>query len=133
MLVSERTTEPMPTPPPRKRRPSTYLLIAMAVLVLLIGALAVAATWVHGGSSRSSSAASASPSGGSAVAAARSFLRQYVDPDGRVVRRDQGNDTVSEGQAYALLLADAAGDQATFARVWSWTRGHLQEPNGLFA
>ena len=41
------------------------------------------------------------------------FLDAYVDPDGRVVRRDQGGDTVSEGQAYALLLATAVGDEAT--------------------
>ena len=36
----------------------------------------------------------------------RSWTR-YVDADGRVVRRDQGGDTVSEGQAYAMLLAAA--------------------------
>ena len=33
--------------------------------------------------------------------------------DGRVVRRDQGGDTVSEGQAYAMLLAVAMDDDVT--------------------
>ncbi len=68
-----------------------------------------------------------------AVRAATAFLHTYVDPDGRVVRRDQGGDTVSEGQAYALLLAVAVGDQATFDRVWGWTRANLQQPDGLLA
>ncbi len=68
-----------------------------------------------------------------AVSAAHQFLRRWVDPDGRVVRRDQGNDTVSEGQGYALLLAVATDDPGTFAGVWTWTREHLQQPNGLFA
>jgi len=66
-----------------------------------------------------------------AVAAARAFLDHYVDPDGRVVRRDQGSDTVSEGQAYALLAAAALGDAPRFARVWAWTRDHLRRPDGL--
>ena len=29
----------------------------------------------------------------------RGFLDEYVEPDGRVVRRDEGGDVVSEGQA----------------------------------
>ena len=68
-----------------------------------------------------------------ARASASSFLATYVEPDGRVVRRDQGGDTVSEGQAYALLLAEVAGRTATFARVWAWTRSHLLQPDGLLA
>jgi endo-1,4-beta-D-glucanase Y len=62
-----------------------------------------------------------------------SFLDRYVDGDGRVVRHDQGGDTVSEGQAYALLLSVAADDQPRFARVWDWTRTHLRRPDGLLA
>lgn len=61
------------------------------------------------------------------------FLRTYVTPGGAVVRRDQGGDVVSEGQAYGLLLAHAAGDRQTFARIWEWTRAHLQRPDGLLA
>lgn len=68
-----------------------------------------------------------------AQAAARRFLDRYVDPDGRVVRHDQDGDTVSEGQAYALLLAVAVGDRRRFADVWRWTQEHLQRPDGLLS
>ena len=40
-----------------------------------------------------------------ATAAANAFLDDYVDDSGRVVRTDQGGDTVSEGQAYGMLVA----------------------------
>ena len=66
-------------------------------------------------------------------AAARHFLDRYVTRGGRVVRRDQGGDTVSEGQAYGLLLAAATGDHARFARIWRWTRRELLRPDGLLA
>jgi len=68
-----------------------------------------------------------------AVAAADAFLDRYLESDGRVVRRDQGGDTVSEGQAYAMLLAAATRDDRRFARVWRWTRTHLQRRDGLLA
>jgi endoglucanase len=61
------------------------------------------------------------------------FLDRYVAEDGRVVRHDQGGDTVSEGQAYAMLLAVAERDEARFDRVWAWTRAHLRRPDGLLA
>lgn len=65
--------------------------------------------------------------------AGRAFLADYVDPDGRVVRRDQGDDTVSEGQAYAMLVAAAVGDRATFGSVWSWTQANLLRPDGTLS
>jgi endo-1,4-beta-D-glucanase Y len=61
------------------------------------------------------------------------FLDRYVEDDGRVVRHDQGGDTVSEGQAYAMLLAAAEQDEERFARVWTWTREHLRRPDGLLS
>ena len=61
------------------------------------------------------------------------FLERYVEDDGRVVRHDQGGDTVSEGQAYALLIAAAEGDEDRFERVWRWTREHLRRPDGLLS
>jgi endoglucanase len=64
---------------------------------------------------------------------AASFLRTYVRPDGRVNRPDQGNDTVSEGQAYGLLLAETLGQDSQFSQIWQWTRVHLQLSDGLFA
>jgi endoglucanase len=68
-----------------------------------------------------------------ATATGRAFLDAYVDPDGRVVRRDQGGDTVSEGQAYALLVAAALHDRERFTTVWTWTRHHLRRPDGLLS
>ena len=65
--------------------------------------------------------------------AASQFLDRYVAADGRVVRRDQGSDTVAEGQAYALVLAQVAGNESTFERVWRWTARALQRPDGLLA
>jgi endoglucanase len=73
------------------------------------------------------------PQDGTAQRSAAAFLAAYVRPDGRVYRPDQGGDTVSEGQAYGLLLAEVAGQPATFARIWQWTRAHLQLASGLFA
>jgi endoglucanase len=64
---------------------------------------------------------------------AERFFERYVQDDGRVIRHDQGGDTVSEGQAYALLLAAERGDEERFERVWSWTRRHLRRPDGLLA
>lgn len=61
------------------------------------------------------------------------FLARYVEGDGRVVRRDGAGDTVSEGQAYAMLLAAAIGDEETFRRVWRWTRAHLRRADGLLS
>jgi endoglucanase len=98
------------------------------LVVVVVAVLAVATTaWLV----RPDDATRAAPD--QARAAAQGFLARYVDADGRVVRRDQGADTVSEGQAYAMLLAAAIGDRARFDRVWAWTRTHLQRADGLLA
>src|SRR5260221_1605292 len=76
---------------------------------------------------------SGSPTSVSPEQAAARFLRSYATPEGRVVRLDQGHDTVSEGQAYGMLLAEIVGDHAQSRRIWEWTRDHLQLPDGLFA
>src|SRR5438067_11250923 len=94
---------------------------ASAVLLLGLGLGLVMSACSSGGSS-----------GGRPVAGT-DFFDHYVAADGRVVRHDQGGDTVSEGQAYALLLAARQGDHAAFHRVWRWTRGELQQRDGLFA
>ena len=70
---------------------------------------------------------------GVAVAAGQRFLDDYVEDDGRVVRPDDGGDTVSEGQAYAMLVAVAIDDRERFHRVWDWTRTQLQRDDGLLA
>src|SRR4051794_8323972 len=68
-----------------------------------------------------------------ARAAAVRFLDRYMDRDGRVVRRDQGGDTVSEGQAYAMLAAVAIGDRKRFDRAWTWSHSHLRRRDGLMS
>ena len=75
-----------------------------------------------------------SPAGaGPAPQTATGFLAAYAQPDGRVIRPDQGGDTVSEGQGYGMLLAETAGDNGAFIRIWTWTHDHLQLGDGLFA
>jgi endoglucanase len=69
-----------------------------------------------------------------ARAAAQAFLDEYVDPDGRVVRRDQGGDSVGEAQSYGLVLAEVAGDEDAAARIWAWTDANLRRADdGLLA
>lgn len=65
--------------------------------------------------------------------ASADFLKNWVDDDGRVVRRDQGGDTVSEGQAYGLLIAVGANDEERFDTIWRWTQSNLLRDDGLLA
>lgn len=103
------------------------------VLPLLLAVLLVSACGNDGGGGTTAAAARPADPTRAHGAPARAFLDAYVDPDGRVVRRDQGGDTVSEGQAYALLLSVALGDRARFDRVWRWTAARLQRDDGLLA
>lgn len=66
-------------------------------------------------------------------AAAERFLDRYVTSDGRVIRHDQGGDIVSEGQAYAMLIAELAERPELVRTIWSWTAAHLGNSDGLFA
>ncbi len=61
------------------------------------------------------------------------FLARYERPNGQVVRSDQGGDTVSEGQAYAMLVSVALGDRGRFDAAWTWAYRHLELPSGLLA
>jgi hypothetical protein len=113
-------------------------LPALAVLIAGMPLLASVFALLGGDSDQADGGEGARSAGGSAAEsaardAARRYLDRYVAHDGRVVRHDQGGDTVSEGQSYALLLAQVAGDREAFDRVWSWTRSHLQRPDGLLA
>ena len=65
--------------------------------------------------------------------AGQKFLDEYVEPDGRVVRRDEGGDVVSEGQAYGMLIAVAVGDETRFRSIWKWTKTHLRRTDGLLS
>lgn len=86
-----------------------------------------------GSTAGASSTADSVRDGDAGMAAARSFLQGYVEADGRVLRRDQGGDIVSEGEAMAMLIAEAAGQPDTVRSIWSWTRTHLARPDGLLA
>lgn len=61
------------------------------------------------------------------------FLDDYMADDGRVVRKDEGGDVVSEGQAYGMLIAAALGDEHRFRLIWDWARSHLGRPDGLLS
>jgi len=105
-------------------------------MVALGGTAAWFLTGCGGSSSTPSSTTQSGPQSQSqdrAVAAARNFLDRYVAPDGRVVRIDQGGDTVGEGQAYGMLLAAATGDSHTFDTIWAWTQKNLMRPDGLIS
>lgn len=67
-----------------------------------------------------------------APALATAFLDNWVE-EGRVIRHDEGGDTVSEGQAYGLLAAVIADDEERFDEIWDWTRTELVRPDGLMA
>ena len=104
--------------------------IAVAALVAAVIAAIVVALWP---SDDEPGAPAPGRAAASPRAAAERFLDDYVDDDGRVVRHDQGSDTVSEGQAYAMLVAAAIGDRDRFDAVWGWTRKNLARRDGLFA
>jgi len=106
--------------------PATMLVKVRRMAVGLM--LAATVVGCAGGATGTRPATQESTAQGSASA----FLAAYVRPDGRVARPDQGNDTVSEGQAYGLLLAEVADEPAVFGRIWQWTHDHLQLPGGLF-
>ncbi|MFD1714062.1 glycosyl hydrolase family 8 [Amnibacterium flavum] len=111
-----------------------------AVAVLATAGIAVAATGALSPTEDPDRAASAPSTPLDPATAAprdtadaeREFLDDWVE-DGRVVRRDQGGDTVSEGQAYGLLVALAADDEESFDRIWDWTTTNLQRTDGLLA
>lgn len=53
----------------------------------------------------------------------------FITPEGRVKRPENQHDTVSEGQAYAMLRAGWSNDQAAFDRVYDWTEKNLSQKN----
>ncbi|AUC89567.1 endoglucanase [Alteromonas sp. MB-3u-76] len=53
--------------------------------------------------------------------------------DGRVIDTGNNNISHSEGQGYGLLFSVAANDRRAFDKLWTWTVGVLQRPDGLFS
>ncbi|MBN2106570.1 MAG: endoglucanase [Deltaproteobacteria bacterium] len=54
----------------------------------------------------------------------KGYKHFFIAPEGRVLRPRDG-DTVSEGQAYAMLRAAWMRDKETFDRCYRWTEQHL--------
>jgi cellulose synthase (UDP-forming) len=119
--------EPAPAgPPPAARRRWPRPVVGIAVLTALLVPVAVAAV----GSRELENRVTLSEQ---ARVSAQAFLDRYVDDTGRAVRLDEGGDTVSEGQAYALLLSVAVGDRDRFQQVFEWTENNLRRDDGLLA
>jgi endoglucanase len=122
------------TPPvPRHGATRRMTVAVLAVLLAVAGISALSLAGSHQRHARDRASILALSPAGRARADAVEFLRRYEAPDGRVVRTDQGGDTVSEGQGYAMLLATVVGNGAQFEAAWSWDQQHLQLPDGLFA
>lgn len=63
------------------------------------------------------------------------FKAHFMTLDGRVMDPFHDNMSHSEGQGYAMLLAEAHGDREAFDLLWHWTRDNLQarETDALLA
>jgi cellulose synthase (UDP-forming) len=117
--------------PPRPRTPAPRRAWPRPVAVAVLGlVLLVAGIFAFAGSRALRVPPSLNQQG---YATSRAFMSSFVTREGQVIRRDQGGDTVSEGQAYGMLLAVALDDRAKFDSIWGWTRRHLLMPDGLLA
>jgi endoglucanase len=103
--------------------------LATAALVLLV--LGVVAVLVDG--SRGDPTVERTTADERTLTVSERFLDDYVDPDGRVVRHDEGGTTVSEAQAYGLLVAAAIDDRERFDTILAWTDANLVRDDGLMA
>lgn len=59
----------------------------------------------------------------------KSYKKNFVLPDGRVQRPEHGFDTVSEGQAYAMIFCVFMDDKKAFDLIYGWTEEHLSRGN----
>jgi endoglucanase len=63
----------------------------------------------------------------------QSYRQQFISPEGRVVLPERDGGSISEAQAYGLLRAVWAGDEAAFGRLYAWTLGHLSREDRLLS
>ncbi len=49
----------------------------------------------------------------------------FMSADGRIIDRENGSISHSEGQGYGMLIAAAAGDRQSFDLLWNWTEREL--------
>jgi endo-1,4-beta-D-glucanase Y len=55
----------------------------------------------------------------------RQYKERFVTSDGRVVDNANGGISHSEGQGYAMLIAERLNDRSTLEAIWRWTEGNL--------
>jgi len=62
----------------------------------------------------------------------QAYRQRFIQGDGRVIDREAGDRSTSEGQAYAMLRAVLMDDRDTFDRVLTWGENNLQrkKPDG---
>ena len=62
-----------------------------------------------------------------------SYKARFFKPEGRIVDTGNGGVSHTEGQGFAMLMAVANDDKATFDKLWQWTDRRLKnKENGLF-
>jgi endoglucanase len=59
----------------------------------------------------------------------QAYRQRFIQGDGRVIDREAGDRSTSEGQAYAMLRAVFMDDRDTFDRVLTWGENNLQRRN----
>jgi endoglucanase len=59
----------------------------------------------------------------------QAYRQRFIQGDGRVIDRESGDRSTSEGQAYAMLRAVFMDDRETFDRVLNWGENNLQRRN----
>ena len=57
----------------------------------------------------------------------KSYTAAFTDGQVRVIDRDEGDRTTSEGQAYAMFFALVAGDRSRFDGLLHWTESNLAD------
>ncbi len=57
------------------------------------------------------------------------YKKNFILPDGRVQRPEHDFDTVSEGQAYAMVFSAFMNDKKTFDLIYDWTEKRLSRKN----
>ena len=62
------------------------------------------------------------------------YKQRFISADGRLIDDSAQDVSHSEGQGYAMLLAQFAGDREAFDKLWTWTAANLQvRPDALLS
>jgi endo-1,4-beta-D-glucanase Y len=56
-----------------------------------------------------------------------SYVARFLDGQGRVIDHTSGDRTTTEGEAYAMFFALAAGDRPHFDKLLDWTEANLAQ------